>query len=97
MSNLVTNETLQPVLDHIEQNRNQAIERLQELLRIPSISTDPEYADEVHRCAEHLAEDLRSIGLETTVHNTKGHPMVVATDDSAGSNAPRELYYGHYD
>ena len=97
MSNLVTSETLQPVLDHLEQNFDCAINRLQALLRIPSVSTDPEFSGEVHRCAEHLAEDLRSIGLETTVHKTKGHPMVVATDDSAGPDAPRVLYYGHYD
>jgi acetylornithine deacetylase/succinyl-diaminopimelate desuccinylase-like protein len=97
MSELVANKTLQPVLDHIDQNLDAAVERLQALLRIPSISTDPEFASEVHRCAEHLAEDLRSMGLETTVHKTKGHPMVLATDDSAGPNAPRVLYYGHYD
>ena len=97
MSELVANETLQPVLDHIDQNQAASIERLQALLRIPSVSTDPEFASEVHRCAEHLAEDLRSIGLDTTVHKTKGHPMVVASDDSAGPSAPRVLYYGHYD
>ena len=97
MSELVTNETLQPVLDHLDKNFDAAVERLQSLLRIPSVSTDPAFADDVQRCAEHLADDLRSIGLETTVHNTKGHPMVVATDDSAGSEAPRVLYYGHYD
>ena len=93
----LVNETLQTVLDHIDQNLDGAIGRLQDLLRIPSVSTDPAYADEVHRCAEHLANDLRSIGLDTTVHKTNGHPMVVATDDSAGPDVPRVLYYGHYD
>lgn len=93
----LVNETLQTVLDHIDQNLDGAIGRLQDLLRIPSVSTDPAYADEVHRCAEHLANDLRSIGLDTTVHKTNGHPMVVATDDSAGTDVPRVLYYGHYD
>ncbi|MBC8203494.1 MAG: dipeptidase [Planctomycetes bacterium] len=97
MSELVASETLQPVLDHIDQNLDAAVQRLQSLLRIPSVSTDPAFSSEVYRCAEHLAEDLRSIGLVTTVHKTKGHPMVVATDDSAGPDAPRVLYYGHYD
>ena len=97
MPKLVTNETLQPVLDHIDQHQDAAIDRLQSLLRIPSVSTDPEYAQEVQRCAEHLAQDLRSIGLETTVYSTELHPMIVATDDSAGPDAPRVLYYGHYD
>ncbi|MDP7008546.1 MAG: dipeptidase [Phycisphaerales bacterium] len=93
----LVNETLQPVLEHIEQNAQSAVERLQALLRIPSVSTDPEFASEVNRCAEHLSKDLQSIGLESKVHKTKGHPMVVATDDSAGEDAPRVLYYGHYD
>jgi len=66
-------------------------------LQIPSISTDPEYKNEVRRCAKHITNDLKSIGLDATMHDTVGHPMVVATDDSAGPDAPRVLYYGHYD
>ena len=90
-------DSLKSVLEHIEQNFDGAITRLQSLLQIPSISTDPEYKSEVRRCAEYITEDLQSIGLDATMHDTIGHPMVVATDDSAGPNAPRVLYYGHYD
>jgi len=94
---LVASKTLEPVLSHIEKDFDSAIDRLQSFLRIPSISTDSEYASEVRRCAEHVTQDLKSIGLDATLHDTIGHPMVVATDDSAGPNAPRVLYYGHYD
>jgi acetylornithine deacetylase/succinyl-diaminopimelate desuccinylase-like protein len=97
MSDLVVSETLEPVLTKIEEEFDSAIHRLQSFLRIPSISTDSEYANDVHRCAEHITNDLQSIGLEATLHATNGHPMVVATDDSAGPEAPRVLYYGHYD
>ena len=97
MPNLVTSKQLQPVLQQIENDFDCAIERLQAFLQIPSISTDPEYKSEVRRCAEYITEDLQSIGLDATMHDTIGHPMVVATDDSAGPNAPRVLYYGHYD
>ena len=98
MSNMVTHsELLQSVLDKIDTTLDESIARLQELLNIPSISTDPEYKDEVRRCAEHVTTDLHSIGLKATMHDTIGHPMVVATDDSAGPDAPRVLYYGHYD
>jgi acetylornithine deacetylase/succinyl-diaminopimelate desuccinylase-like protein len=90
-------ETLKPVLDNINSNIDKSICRLQEFLKIPSISTDPEYKSEVRRCAEHITNDLKSIGLEATLHDTIGHPMVVATDDSAGPDSPRVLYYGHYD
>jgi len=97
MSNLVVSETLQPVLDVIDADLENAIKRLQTFLQIPSISTDSEFTSEVRRCAEHITDDLASIGLDATLHDTIGHPMVVATDDSAGPDAPRVLYYGHYD
>ena len=90
-------ERLRPVLQHIETEFDSAIERLQTFLKIPSISTNPEYKTEVRRCAQYITDDLQSIGLDATFHDTIGHPMVVATDDSAGPDAPRVLYYGHYD
>ena len=92
MSNLVN-----AVHDKINADLDQAIARLQTLLRIPSVSTDPAYANDVRRCAEHITDDLKSIGLEAICHDTIGHPMILATDDSAGPDAPRVLYYGHYD
>ena len=92
MSDLVT-----PVLEKINTDIDQAVERLQTLLQIPSVSTDPEYAADVRRCAAYVTNDLKSIGLDATLHETIGHPMIVATDDSAGPDAPRILYYGHYD
>ena len=96
-SNSKKSERLQLVLQHIETEFDSAIERLQTFLKIPSISTNPEYKTEVRRCAQYITNDLQSIGLDATLHNTNGHPMVVATDDSAGPAAPRVLYYGHYD
>jgi acetylornithine deacetylase/succinyl-diaminopimelate desuccinylase-like protein len=89
--------SLNPVLEQIEKNFDGSIERLQSFLQIPSISTNPEFKTEVRRCAEHITNELTSIGLDATLHDTIGHPMVVATDDSAGPDAPRVLYYGHYD
>lgn len=104
MSDVVTpgttskkSELLQPVLQHIDAEFDSAIERLRTFLQIPSISTNPEYKSEVRRCAMHITDDLKSIGLDAILHDTIGHPMVVATDDSAGPDAPRVLYYGHYD
>jgi acetylornithine deacetylase/succinyl-diaminopimelate desuccinylase-like protein len=92
MSDLVA-----PVQQKINEDLDKAIERLQTLLQIPSVSTDPSYATDVRRCAEHITNDLLSIGLVAKMHDTIGHPMIMATDDSAGPDAPRVLYYGHYD
>lgn len=87
---------LAPVLDRLDQNLDQSLDRLFDLLRIRSISTDPEFAAECRKAAEWLAEDLKSIGFEASIRSTPGHPMVVAHHEGpAGS--PHILFYGHYD
>jgi len=73
---------------------NPALDRLFELLRIPSISTDSDYKADCRAAAEWLVDDLRSIGFEAELRETPGHPMVVAHHDGAG---PHVLFYGHYD
>jgi len=86
--------TLDPVLARIDANLGAATERLCDLLRIPSISTDPAYKAECETAADWLVEDLKSIGFEASKRPTPGHPMVVA---HSGGDGPRILFYGHYD
>ncbi|MBN9070202.1 MAG: hypothetical protein J0H34_01100, partial [Rhizobiales bacterium] len=69
---------LAPVLDALDRNLDQSLERLFDLLRIRSVSTDPAYKAECRKAAEWLAADLKSIGFEAGVRDTPGHPMVVA-------------------
>ena len=88
--------TLAPVLSTLDADLDASLKRLAELVRIPSISTDPAFAAECRRAAEWLVADLRTIGFEASVRDTPGHPMVVAHHDGpAGS--PHVLFYGHYD
>jgi acetylornithine deacetylase/succinyl-diaminopimelate desuccinylase-like protein len=87
--------TLDAVLNRIDQDIGQSVERLFALLRIPSISTDPAFAPQCREAAEHVANDLRSIGFEATVRPTEGHPVVVGK--SNGVSGPHVLFYGHYD
>lgn len=89
--------SLSPVLDRLDQNLDQSVERLFGLLRIKSISTDPAYASECRRAAEWLVADLTSIGFDASVRDTPGHPMVVAHHDGPTQDAPHVLFYGHYD
>lgn len=86
-----------PVLDQIDANLDQSLERLYELLRIRSISTDPAFAADCRKAAEWLAADLKSIGFEASVRDTPNHPMVVAHHDGPSPDAPHVLFYGHYD
>lgn len=87
--------TLDAVLNRIDLDIDQSVERLFALLRIASVSTDPAYKDQCRAAAEHVASDLRSIGFDATVRPTEGHPVVVGKSNSA--SGPRVLFYGHYD
>ncbi len=85
---------LAPVLTQLDNSLDQSLERLFDLLRIRSISTDPAFSDECRKAAEWLVEDLKSIGFDASVRDTTGHPMVVAHHEGEG---PHVLFYGHYD
>ncbi|WP_417721457.1 M20/M25/M40 family metallo-hydrolase [Salipiger sp.] len=86
--------SLDPVLSRIDSELPQATGRLLELLRIPSISTDPAYKGKCQTAADWLVADLASIGIEASKRQTPGHPMVVGHVDGPG---PHLLFYGHYD
>ncbi len=86
--------TLDPVLARIDQNMPEAIDRLFDLLRIKSISTDPAFDADVDAAADWLVKDLQSLGVDAQKRPTTGHPMVVGHIDGPG---PHVLFYGHYD
>jgi acetylornithine deacetylase/succinyl-diaminopimelate desuccinylase-like protein len=83
------------VLDRIDADLDQSLERLFAFLRIPSISTDPAYKDHCRVAADHIAEDLSSIGFTTSVRPTSGHPVVIGA--AGNGTGPHVLFYGHYD
>ncbi|HBQ36855.1 MAG TPA: hypothetical protein DD729_08495 [Rhodobacteraceae bacterium] len=86
--------TLNAVLDKIDQNLDAATDRLLDLLRIPSISTDPAFAADCQRAADWLVDDLKTIGFNASKRDTTGHPMVMAHADGPGTHV---MFYGHYD
>ncbi|MBE3637056.1 M20/M25/M40 family metallo-hydrolase [Mangrovicoccus algicola] len=83
-----------PVLARIDTDLDAALARLFDLLRIPSISTDPAYRADCARAADWLVADLAAMGFDASTRPTPGHPMVVAHHDGPG---PHVLFYGHYD
>lgn len=88
---------LTPVLDRADKNLDKSLERLFELVRIPSISTDPSYKADCRRAAEWLVSALTELGFTASVRDTPGHPMVVAHHEAGRADAPHVLFYGHYD
>jgi len=70
---------------------------LDEFLSIPSISTDPDRAGDLRRCADWLAAHMRAAGVpEVEVIDTAGHPIVLG-ERLVDPGAPTLLIYGHYD
>jgi acetylornithine deacetylase/succinyl-diaminopimelate desuccinylase-like protein len=86
---------LNDVLDKIDATLPQALDRLTELLRIPSISTDPAYKDDCAAAADWLVAELNDLGFQASARPTPGHPMVVA--HGGDGDELHLLFYGHYD
>ncbi len=86
--------TLDKILDRIDADLDQTVDRLFDLLRIPSISTDPAYKPDCDKAADWLVNDLKTLGFDASKRPTPGHPMVVA---HGGEGGPHLLFYGHYD
>jgi len=85
------------VIDFINVNRDRYIDELKALLAIPSVSALPEHKDDVRRCAEWCADEMRRIGLQNVrLVETPGNPVVYG-DWLGASGAPTILFYGHYD
>ncbi len=102
MASPTTSSRVDQVLAHADFFFEAAVERLSDFLRIPSVSTDPAFNAETRRAGQWLVDDLRTMGFNAELHTTEGHPMVVAHHPgpkgaAEDANAPRILYYGHYD
>lgn len=83
--------------DYISQNKDRFLDELLELLRIPSISADSQYKDDVKRCAEAVKQSLLDAGCDKAeVCPTEGHPIVYG-EKIIDPSLPTVLVYGHYD
>jgi acetylornithine deacetylase/succinyl-diaminopimelate desuccinylase-like protein len=85
-------------IDYAENNKDRYFDELVELTRIPSISADSKFKDDMKTAADWLVKKLKDIGMdEVQVMKTAGHPVVYAECLKAGKDAPTVLIYGHYD
>src|SRR6201994_4558137 len=91
------NAQTQKVLDRIDADFDNSLERLFSLLRIKSISADPAFAGDCKAAADHLAKDIATLGFDAQVRPTAGHPAIVAKMKGNGGTRPHVLFYGHYD
>jgi len=83
--------------NYIESNKDRFLEELFELIRIPSISADAAYADDIQGAAEKIAKSLIAAGADNVaVEPTIGNPIVYG-EKIIDPNLPTVLVYGHYD
>lgn len=97
----MSSDSVEPVLAALDEGAESALRRLCDLLRIPSISTDPAHNDDCRKAAEWCAAQLNEIGITAKVHPTQGQPMVLGHAPRSQNDEPGRamhvLFYGHYD
>ena len=85
------------ILSAIDQNKDRFIQELKDWLKIPSVSADPKFQNEVLKGADYLKEQFQKIGMEhVELLPTEGNPVVYA-DKITDPAKPTVLVYGHYD
>ena len=84
------------VLARIDTEKERYLEELKDYIRIPSISTDPEYKHEVLRAGDFLLDKMHAAGLQAERIDTAGHPLVYG-EWLGAPGKPTVLFYGHYD
>ena len=88
---------MQNLKSYINSNKDRFINELIELLKIPSISADSKYKNDVIKTAEAVKNSLESAGCEhVEICKTEGHPIVYG-EKIIDSKLPTVLVYGHYD
>ena len=85
------------ITDYIQEHKDRFINELMDLLRIPSISADPAYSQDVHACAQAVRDHLIKAGADKVeICQTAGYPIVYG-EKMIDQNLPTVLVYGHYD
>ena len=80
---------MKQITGYLEANKQKFIEELIEYLRFPSVSAQSKHKKDMQNCAQWLANHGKSIGLDTKVHKTLGHPIVtLKTKNKRNNNKP---------
>ncbi|WP_339870041.1 dipeptidase [uncultured Algoriphagus sp.] len=85
------------VNDFIRDNKDRFLNELLDLLRIPSVSADPKFKDDVFAAANFVKESLEKAGADVVeICQTKGYPIVYG-EKIIDPALQTVLVYGHYD
>lgn len=82
---------------YISTHKDRFLDELKHFLRIPSISTSKEYAEDMHKTATFIKEKILEAGADQArLIETVGYPLVYG-EKVVDKNLPTVLVYGHYD
>ena len=88
---------MEKIRAYIEEHKERFLEELLDLLRVPSVSADPNFKPDVLKAAEIVKSRLVQAGVDhAEVCQTPGYPIVYA-EKIIDSSLPTILVYGHYD
>lgn len=88
---------MEDISSYVQKNKERFIEELTELLRIPSVSADPAFSQDVLNTAEAVKESLLKAGCDhAEICDTPGYPIVYG-EKTIDPELPTVLVYGHYD
>ena len=88
---------MKDIKSYISQHKERFIKELIELLKIPSISADTAYSQDVLNTADAIINSLKEAGCDTVeLCETPGYPIIYA-EKIIDKNLPTVLVYGHYD
>ncbi|MEQ9440767.1 MAG: dipeptidase [Cyclobacteriaceae bacterium] len=86
-----------PFKAYVEQHQERFLSELFDLLRIPSVSTDSKYKNDIQKTAEFVKDRLLEAKVDfADVMETPGYPIVYA-EKMVDAAKPTVLVYGHYD
>ncbi len=85
------------IKQYVAQHRQRFIDELIEILKIPSVSADTAYSQDVLDMADAVADSLRKAGCDAVeICDTDGYPIVYG-EKIIDPTLPTVLVYGHYD
>ena len=88
---------MERILSFVDANKEKYLGELKEFLAIPSVSSQSAHNADTRRCAEWVAAQMRTVGMNNVqIFETPGHPIVYS-EWLGAPGAPTVLFYGHYD
>jgi len=85
------------LIEDLEAHRDDHLEQLFQLLRFPSVSSQPAREGDCRACAEWIAEHLGKLGFSCELRPWRKHPILLARRNCKSPEARTVLIYGHYD